>query len=286
MSPLLSIVILALSLTSFSRGDSSCDQVFKNENISPKFPLHVYHILHAVTLNDLKKFEPSTTENNRVPTIDHDRIAKQRILYHTPDVKTGDEMSFKTDMMRVLDLTLSAMDNKQYYENDYSVLEQVVHRAHLHEFFETVLEEYNKLKKTTGPTAGLCQCVMDVENNGVMALLRIAAAKSTFVQSEGVCENTLRYSILDGHIRYKGCSENKRRKRGIVGGFSDCAGISEHDAATLRSIPDDSERCQTNPTDFKLTGSSAWSMYKKRFQCLEGTASDAASFLYCALKQV
>lgn len=77
-----------------------CHQVFQKNNLSDNFPNHVGHAIHAITLTDLKKFEPSTDENNRVPTINRSGKTKDPILYHTPDIKIGDETDFRTEMIK------------------------------------------------------------------------------------------------------------------------------------------------------------------------------------------
>lgn len=183
--------------------DNLCQDILRRARASSKFGENVYHATHAITVNDLKKFEPTATERNNVPTVNHDRNSPDQILFHAPDIKSDEENLFKTDMIKVLNLILTHINDKNYYEVGYSTLEQIVHTAHMHEFWENVLIDYKKLKKSNlTDDESLCKCVLDIEHNGVMDVFRYAITDAPDTNNT-TCDSTLRYDRLDGVRKLK-----------------------------------------------------------------------------------
>jgi len=254
--------------------------VFSEAGVTEHFPAHVYHAIHSITLNDLKMFEPTVTENNLVPTINKDKTSANRVLLNAPDIKSKNEAQFKTDAMKILDLILSDIDQKRYYQNEYSVLEEIVHTAHMREFWANVLVEYKKIQSSVHNDKPICSCVLDIESNGVMDVFRTVANASAQFESKHspLCEDTLRYKKLDGHINY--CAL-ERQKRGIIG-TSFCLKTTGDKSRDQRlkvgqcSVPTQEE--------LHLLGADAWSLYVKRLPCLEKDIYEPALYLYCALK--
>lgn len=180
--------------------NGECQKVLLDAGATKQFPIHVYHAIHAITVQDLKIFEPTANENNSVPTINKDKKSPNRLLLNAPDISSANGAQFKTDAMKMLDLVLSDMDEKRYYQYEYSVLEEIVHMAHMREFWFSVLNEYNQLKKSIKTEDKLCKCVLDIENNGILDIFRTAANSSYGIEKEHtpLCEDTLRYRKLDG----------------------------------------------------------------------------------------
>jgi len=252
---------------------NECQSILKDQGISSdNFAIHVYHAIHTVTLDDLKMFEPTVTENNRVPTLTRDNYPNRRVLKQTPNIRTKNHDRFKTDAMKMLDLVLSDLSDRQYFQPGYSVLEELVHNVHMHEFLANMLGEYQKLKSNpTKISSNVCKCVLDVDNNGIMEVLNSAAHNNVSAIAPA-CEDTVRYQKLDGHVNY--CST--RSKRGIIG----------PQFCLKRGGNEQIGNCGP-PTEEQLhfVGEKAWSLYVNRLSCLEGNIFEPTLFLYCALNQ-
>lgn len=90
------------------------------------------------------------------------------------------------------------MDEGWYYdEADFNVLEEIVHKAHLKEYCEKIRDEYNKIKETGVQDENLCQCVLDVENNGIRVI-----TNQTSEKGRNICEGTLQYPHLHTVIKF------------------------------------------------------------------------------------
>uniref|UniRef100_A0A914EN43 Uncharacterized protein n=1 Tax=Acrobeloides nanus TaxID=290746 RepID=A0A914EN43_9BILA len=96
------------------------------------------------------------------------------ILPYAPDRKAPNDDKFHSDGMRTLDEVLSHMDDQHYDAKFLTPLEKVVHAFHMKEVWEAAREEYSKLKAHP-PGNTTCECVMDIENNGILKMLRKTA---------------------------------------------------------------------------------------------------------------
>lgn len=140
------------------------------------FPIHVGHAIHPMTVETLKRFEPTATAANKVPTVDqYAKFSDNVLRLNAPD-EPSTLKKFRTDAMNVLDGVLMHMD--QNVDVQYTMLEQVVHAFHMEEMWAEIVPVYQKIK--ANPPANLvqtCKCAMDVENNGILQALRIAGLK-------------------------------------------------------------------------------------------------------------
>jgi len=251
---------------------SECPSLLKKAGASEKFAERVVHAIHAITVSDLKKFEPKATEKNQVPTVNRDKTSTFLVLPNAPDIKSVDEDRFTTATMKLLDLILSHIDDRMYYESDYTLIEQIIHTAHMQDHRMEVKVHYDKLKKTRlSNDTELCGCVLDTRSNGILDIL-IVAAKYAHDHSQKISnidQGTLRYSRLDSHTNYA------------------CKGGGGCQQTTVVKSPNpDDCSAPVGASALNLAGSEAWSLYKKRLHCLETHTYDAALFLYCALKQI
>ena len=96
------------------------------------------------------------------------------VLRSAPDLKSSDGRTFKTDVMKILDTVIMEMDNPEYFRRYTSFVERVAHEAHMFEHWAHVLEQYKQVELSP-PGDEFCACAMDVENNGLMDVLRNAA---------------------------------------------------------------------------------------------------------------
>lgn len=140
---------------------------------SDRFPGLVAHGIHSLTVGDLQLFfKADVTSKNIIPTINADLRDRQAILFNAPDIPVNS--MFATPGMRILDRVLSHMDNPDYDIREYNALERIIHAMHMQEVWHGASIEYAKLAKTP-PSKELCLCVTDVDNNGVMEVLRLMA---------------------------------------------------------------------------------------------------------------
>uniref|UniRef100_A0A914YEJ6 Uncharacterized protein n=1 Tax=Panagrolaimus superbus TaxID=310955 RepID=A0A914YEJ6_9BILA len=81
---------------------------------------------------------------------------------------------FLLDGSIILDEILSHMDDKSYNLKNYNPLEQIVHTFHMEEMWASALIDYRNFE-VDPPADKVCQCVMDIENNGILLKLRQTA---------------------------------------------------------------------------------------------------------------
>jgi len=150
---------------------NECSNVFQNGGISERFPGVVAHAIHSITVDDLRLFKPDVTSKNGIPTVNLDLTSDSPIL---PDAPELEKSCFKTGGMKAVDQVLSHMDNKNYDVKQYSPLERLVHTLHMKEVWNDAKAEYLNFTKFP-PTKDLCRCVLDVEANGILKMLRFIA---------------------------------------------------------------------------------------------------------------
>lgn len=83
------VLISILFVNAFSNKSNydwnKCEQIFQVAGINASaFPFLVTHAIHSLTVEDLSRFEPSITENNKVPTVNRDLSSEDRVLPYAP----------------------------------------------------------------------------------------------------------------------------------------------------------------------------------------------------------
>jgi len=158
----------------FGEDPSACDVVLKANGISDRFPGVVAHGIHSLTVEDLRMhFNPSVGIINNVPVVNPDLSSNQPILHDAPEAEAS---PFRTEAMRVIDRVLSHADNKDFDVRGYNALERVTHAMHMREVWTEAGEKYSLLVRSPVPKE-VCACAMDIEQNGVMDILRFIALK-------------------------------------------------------------------------------------------------------------
>lgn len=157
----------------------TCTELMEDAGLNVYFGEAVAHRTHSLTLEDLRYyFEEDAPVENNIPTVNFDLSANaERVLPHAP--LNGYDTSFKTIAMRHADKVLSKMDHKNWGIKNYNVLEMLVHAIHMAELWEGAQAHYKKLMELP-PSAEVCSCVRNVEENGVMAELQLLALKIKF----------------------------------------------------------------------------------------------------------
>lgn len=180
-----SIIAFAVIVSAFAipanaiptpKAQSNCASELSNAGASKAFHMTVAHVVHSMSLGNLKMFDPEATEDNFVPTINFDLLAEMAILPYAPDRRTNDTDSFMTTGMKVLDSVLTHMDEKHWDMVSFDPLERLVHAFHMQEMWAHVKMEFDKFGKgVAAPSAKACECAMDIDNNGIMQYMRFVA---------------------------------------------------------------------------------------------------------------
>jgi len=137
------------------------------------FPGMVAHGVHSMTLPDIDFYFPNNKSDISMPVVNPDLISTEPILFNPPNF----EHSFETPAMRVVDLVLSHMNSPHWDITLETDLEKLVHAAHMQDVWYYAGLAYEEMKKSPTPDEFLCSCIRDVENNGVLDMLRLIALK-------------------------------------------------------------------------------------------------------------
>lgn len=176
LTKILCLVLSSLALTTAAPPSATtCQSVLAAAGADEKFSGLVAHAIHSMTVDDLRAFEPTVTENNRVPTINMDLSSPQAIVpYAQKRIATDVSKKFLTTGMETLDVVLSHMNQENWDINGFNALEKVVHAFHMREEWARVLVEYQRIKAQP-PSEEFCRCATDVDNNGIMKMMRFNA---------------------------------------------------------------------------------------------------------------
>ena len=111
-------------------------------------------------------------EDNCVPVINPDLDSDIPILSSAPRLSVNS--TFHNFAFNQLDWVLSHMADKHYGMGSYGTMERIMHQMHMIEVWAEAGESYKGLELLP-PQPDFCSCVTDVENNGVIKLLRFIA---------------------------------------------------------------------------------------------------------------
>jgi len=255
---------------------SVCHDILIKSGASDSFDAMVAHGVHSLTLDDLKQFDPLATENNFVPTIDRDLRSEIAILPYTPDWKSTDSSMFLTEPMKVLDSVLSHMHEKHWDIVAFNPLERVVHAFHMKEAWARTKKEFDQIGKTrTVPSDQACSCAMDVENNGIMKVMRFTAMA---LREPG---------LVYGHPAFanKSLIGNASPQYYVQAGYT--YRFFKHEEKQKNSDAPLDKMLVQDLTDAMppLKDAAAWNIWKGKADPPMEHQRDLAMFLYCAIKK-
>jgi hypothetical protein len=185
------VVLLALVSLSSARSAQECTVQMSKAGFTEDFGSAVAHGVHAITVEDLKVFNPLVNETNCVPVVNVDMTSDEPILRSAQSIHILPGGTFKSQGMQMIDRVLSNMDRKDYDFDRSSTLERVAHALHMSDCWQMALIEYHKLVNNNAPK-DICPCMLDVDSNGVLTHLRVLALNFR--------EPTLIYGDhIDGH---------------------------------------------------------------------------------------
>jgi len=163
------LALLAVVLGATAQHD--CAAILEAAGASERYPGVVAHGIHSLHLEALRQFKADISPNNGIPTVNMNLASDEPILRNVPE---AEESCFKTSAMRATDRTLSHMDERNYDVKEYDGLERVVHALHMEEIWNSALIQYKNISLNP-PNSKVCHCARDIENNGVMKMLRFIA---------------------------------------------------------------------------------------------------------------
>lgn len=145
-----------------------------NSALPADFAAVVAHATHSLSRQDIDFYFPSEREDINLPVVNPDLLSETEVLSKPFEF----EHDFKTPALRVVDQVLSHMNFPDYDIRGNSAIERIVHEAHMQDWWSTGSRAYLELQKSqNGVGEDLCACIRDVENNGIMANLRLLAKK-------------------------------------------------------------------------------------------------------------
>lgn len=109
-----------------------------------------------------------------MPVVNPDLLSQEPILFSPPDF----QHSFHSPALQAVDRVLTHLGDPHYDMRLYTDLEKLVHAAHMQEVWQQAGKVYTDIQNAGGiHKEGLCSCVQDVENNGIIRMLRLIALK-------------------------------------------------------------------------------------------------------------
>merc|ERR1712080_127722 len=144
--------------------------------LDPSFPSVVAHGTHSLTLPDIRRYFPPTTRQTlRIPVVNPDFLSMDPLLPSPPDF----QHTFHSPTLQAVDRILSHLGEADFDIRQYTDLERLVHTAHMQEIWYQASKVYTDIQEGGGTREpGLCECVRDVESNGVIRMLRVIANKA------------------------------------------------------------------------------------------------------------
>ena len=165
------LVLFALFYFAGVEATDDCRVVIKNAGLSVNFNETIAHTIHSMTVQGLQKFNPKATVNNKIPTVNMDRSSEEKVISYAPEDVLGSD--FSTPSMNVVDKILNniGMNNDGLGPN-WSPLERIVHKFHMLDVWNRVLEVYQSDIVASPPNDDLCDCLMDTEKNGIYGAVK------------------------------------------------------------------------------------------------------------------
>jgi len=153
-------------------GQANCGKLMQAAGTTAQFDQNVAHAIHSMSLETLRKFEPSVSDNNLVTNLNKLVPSSSTHNIQFSNLSKSSPLAFATDGMRLLNSLFDKMDTKTDIE---LTLIQVLHAFHMEEMGAQIFPVYQRLQSKrqvfNNPWL-VCQCATDVDNNGITKALR------------------------------------------------------------------------------------------------------------------
>jgi len=232
--------------------DPLCRVFVDMGKLEPGFPGIIAHGIHSMSLDDLHFwFNSSAAVSNGIPVVNPDLQSSDPILLGTPQRQRS---PFRTRGLRNADWIMSHVDNPFYDMGRYTALERLLHVLHMDEVWAEASIAFKGLQRNSN-RSDLCPCLVNIENNGVLAMLRLIALQ--------IREPEL---MIGRHVTIDGKSYSWNNDNVYNYGFFD-----ETSSKGTDHLP-------------SLKTESSWSAWKDLMTSIKGKGADTlANFVYCML---
>jgi len=165
------VMLVVMSAPSYSGQAPTCEELRSSNSISEEFPRIASHLIHSMTLQDLRThFNRKTPLNNGIPTINPNLTGAPRILSSVPDLPLDNSFNvFKHPGLDALDSVLSHMDDPDWGWRNAPILEHIVHEYHVLATVTEVAKVYKRIvkkwkKKKFARANLLCECLRNEDS--------------------------------------------------------------------------------------------------------------------------
>ena len=148
--------------------------VRERNQISPQFARIVSHLVHSMTLQELRQhFKANAKAENNIPTINPDLTGDPRILDDLPDLPLNNSFNvFSHPALDALDSVLSHMDDPDWGWRNAPILEHIVHEYHILATLTEVAKVYRTMTKPFRARK-LCRCLQSEDERIIQWLQAI-----------------------------------------------------------------------------------------------------------------
>jgi len=183
---------------------NQCVKIMKKGGISEDFPKHVSHAIHSLTFEDIRMyFTKKAAENNKIPVVNPLLREQPRVLQNAPYMNYDDE--FVTDGMRHFDVIMQGINMDGWHLTSFELLESLSHVYHMSEIWANAGKKYKKVAKRLKVDSELCECVRDMEGNGLAKYLELTAFQIRYpgiTSGNKTITDSYKGGFLDYHISY------------------------------------------------------------------------------------
>jgi len=198
---------------------SRCKNVMKKAGLSKEFAKHVSHAIHSLTIEDIKMyFNKNVGEDNGIPVVNPMLRDEPRVLDNAPYMNYDEE--FVTDGMKHFDVIMKGVNMDGWRLTAFELLERLSHVYHMSEIWAAAGKEYKKVAKKVDVDSELCDCVRDMETNGLAKYLQLTAFQ---IRYPGITSgnSTITDSYLGGFLDYHISYGLEERPKNIVNKLMD-----------------------------------------------------------------
>eukprot|EP01001_Neometanema_parovale_P010548 NODE_6788_length_817_cov_185.047550_g6552_i0.p1 GENE.NODE_6788_length_817_cov_185.047550_g6552_i0~~NODE_6788_length_817_cov_185.047550_g6552_i0.p1 ORF type:complete len:232 (-),score=76.83 NODE_6788_length_817_cov_185.047550_g6552_i0:120-767(-) len=134
-------------------------------SVSPRFNETIAHAIHSLTVEDLRMFHPRATDENTIPTVNHNLQASNKVLDFAPSDAVGRD--FHTYTMNTIDHILSNVGkHNDGLGKHWSPVERIAHVFHMRDLWAKIHTKYVEVLNNP-PSEATCSCLMNTTENGI-----------------------------------------------------------------------------------------------------------------------
>jgi len=175
MKVFLTVLLATLAVAHGLVPQPRCSMYLQGAGLSSNYNETIAHAIHSMTVQGLQLFNPRANEQNNIPTVNHNLHDKSgiKVLMNAPnDVLPTDYFGFTMNMVdKILAMIGKSDDGLGAH---WSSTERLVHKFHMWDLWLRLQKEVRELTPT--PSSEVCNCVLDVESNGVLKAVQWIAA--------------------------------------------------------------------------------------------------------------